>query len=53
MPLDLKRDHNCLSSLIGYSDLRSINPVDETYSICGSIDGKVRMWGLHVERVID
>ncbi|KAJ1412942.1 WD40/YVTN repeat-like-containing domain superfamily [Sesbania bispinosa] len=29
------------------------NPVDENYFISGSIDGKVRIWGIHEERVID
>ncbi|XP_028243898.1 uncharacterized protein LOC114421954 isoform X1 [Glycine soja] len=29
------------------------NPVDENYFISGSIDGKVRIWGIREERVID
>nr|KYP67836.1 WD repeat-containing protein 44 [Cajanus cajan] len=29
------------------------NPVDENYFISGSIDGKVRIWGLREQRVID
>lgn len=29
------------------------NPVDENYFISGSIDGKVRIWGVHEERVVD
>ncbi|KAI5384222.1 autophagy-related protein 16 isoform X1 [Lathyrus oleraceus] len=29
------------------------NPVDENYFISGSIDGKVRIWGICEERVID
>ncbi|XP_061342511.1 uncharacterized protein LOC133288708 isoform X2 [Gastrolobium bilobum] len=29
------------------------NPVDENYFISGSIDGKVRIWGIHEERVVD
>ncbi|XP_004503956.1 uncharacterized protein [Cicer arietinum] len=29
------------------------NPVDENYFISGSIDGKVRIWGMREERVID
>ncbi|XP_027341530.1 WD repeat-containing protein 44-like isoform X2 [Abrus precatorius] len=29
------------------------NPVDENYFISGSIDGKVRIWGIQEERVID
>ncbi|XP_054807304.1 uncharacterized protein LOC129309671 [Prosopis cineraria] len=30
-----------------------VNPVDESYFITGSIDGKVRIWGVHEERVVD
>ena len=29
------------------------NPVDENYFISGSIDGKVRIWGVHEKRVVD
>ncbi|CAL0306652.1 unnamed protein product [Lupinus luteus] len=29
------------------------NPVDENYFISGSIDGKVRIWGIREERVVD
>jgi WD40 repeat protein len=29
------------------------NPVDENYFISGSIDGKVRIWGVQEERVVD
>ncbi|KAK7358848.1 hypothetical protein VNO77_00788 [Canavalia gladiata] len=29
------------------------NPVDDKYFISGSIDGKVRIWGIREERVID
>ncbi|KAK7318465.1 hypothetical protein RJT34_03167 [Clitoria ternatea] len=29
------------------------NPIDENYFISGSIDGKVRIWGIREERVID
>jgi len=29
------------------------NPVDENYFISGCIDGKVRIWGVHEERVVD
>lgn len=29
------------------------NPVDENFFISGSIDGKVRIWGIHEERVVD
>lgn len=29
------------------------NPVDGNYFISGSIDGKVRVWGVHEERVVD
>ncbi|KAI9108718.1 hypothetical protein K1719_020365 [Acacia pycnantha] len=30
-----------------------VNPVDGNYFISGSIDGKVRIWGVHEERVVD
>lgn len=30
-----------------------VNPVDENYFISGSIDGKVRIWGIQEERVVD
>ncbi|XLU78055.1 hypothetical protein S245_001476, partial [Arachis hypogaea] len=29
------------------------NPVDENYFSSGSIDVKVRIWGMHEERVVD
>lgn len=29
------------------------NPVDENYYISGSIDGKVRIWGVTERRVVD
>ncbi|XP_027942673.1 WD repeat-containing protein 44-like [Vigna unguiculata] len=29
------------------------NPVDENFFISGCIDGKVRIWGIHEERVVD
>lgn len=29
------------------------NPVDERYFISGSIDGKVRIWGVSEKRVVD
>lgn len=29
------------------------NPVDENYFISGSIDGKVRIWGVNEKRVVD
>ncbi|RDX65260.1 WD repeat-containing protein 44, partial [Mucuna pruriens] len=29
------------------------NPDDQNYFISGSIDGKVRIWGIHEERVVD
>lgn len=29
------------------------NPVDENYFISGSIDGKVRIWGVSEKRVVD
>lgn len=29
------------------------NPVDEKYFISGSIDGKVRIWGVSENQVID
>lgn len=29
------------------------NPVDENYFISGSIDGKVRIWGVAEKRVVD
>lgn len=29
------------------------NPIDDSYFISGSIDGKVRIWGVSVERVLD
>lgn len=29
------------------------NPADENYFISGSIDGKVRIWGIREQRVID
>ncbi|CAL0327578.1 unnamed protein product [Lupinus luteus] len=51
---------------IGYNGCRSVfhhkdyvvtyiqfNPVDENYFISGSIDGKVRIWGVFEERVVD
>ncbi|OIW15356.1 hypothetical protein TanjilG_26729 [Lupinus angustifolius] len=50
---------------IGYNECHSVfhhkdyvtciqfNPVDENYFISGSIDGKVRIWGVLEERVVD
>lgn len=29
------------------------NPIDDSYFISGSIDGKVRIWGVFEERVVD
>lgn len=29
------------------------NPIDDNYFISGSIDGKVRIWGLYEKRVVD
>lgn len=29
------------------------NPVDDNYFISGSIDGKVRIWGVSEKRVVD
>lgn len=29
------------------------NPVNENYFISGSIDGKVRIWGVNERRVVD
>ena len=29
------------------------NPVDDDYFISGSIDGKVRIWGVSEKRVVD
>ncbi|KAL2342937.1 hypothetical protein Fmac_004222 [Flemingia macrophylla] len=37
----------------GYVTCIQFNPVDENYFISGSIDGKVRIWGIREERVID
>lgn len=40
-------DHNDYVTCIQF------NPVDENYFISGSIDGKVRIWGIREERVVD
>ncbi|XP_028793336.1 WD repeat-containing protein 44-like [Neltuma alba] len=45
----------CLSAFChnDYVTCIQVNPVDENYFISGSIDGKVRIWGLHEKRVVD
>lgn len=37
----------------GFVTCIQFNPVNENYFISGSIDGKVRIWGIREERVID
>jgi len=51
VPLDIEHDRNC--ALFNSVTCIQFNPVNENYFISGSIDGKVRIWGIREERVID
>ncbi|XP_074371346.1 WD repeat-containing protein YMR102C-like [Apium graveolens] len=51
-----KAEHNeCLGVFYhnNYVTSSQFNPVDENYFISGSIDGKVRIWGVVEKRVVD
>ncbi|KAK1403906.1 Transducin/WD40 repeat-like superfamily protein [Heracleum sosnowskyi] len=51
-----KVEHNeCLGVFYhnNYVTCTQFNPVDENYFISGSIDGKVRIWGVAEKRVVD
>lgn len=42
-----------LLSLLGPVTCIQFNPMDENYFLSGSIDGKIRIWGVKKQRVVD